>query len=105
MASERDNKPVPAQSLHMLNSSHIQRKLEQGSKLAAIIDSGRGPDEITEGLYLTILSRLPMPDESRAVKEYGRIGVARKVPPKQRHNDWVDIAWALINSTEFLYRH
>ena len=30
LENERDNKPVPAQWLHMLNSSHIQRKLEQG---------------------------------------------------------------------------
>jgi hypothetical protein len=29
MANERDNKPMAAQSLHMLNSSHIQQKLEQ----------------------------------------------------------------------------
>jgi hypothetical protein len=26
------------------------------------------------------------------------------VPPKRRE-DWLDITWALINSTEFLYRH
>jgi len=23
----------------------------------------------------------------------------------RRREDWVDIAWSLINSTEFLYRH
>ena len=28
--------PMPAQWLHLLNSSHIQRKLEQGPKLKAI---------------------------------------------------------------------
>ena len=43
MENERNNKPVPAQWLHMLNSSHIQRKLEQGPKLKAIFDSGRKP--------------------------------------------------------------
>ncbi len=40
MENERINKPAPAQWLHMLNSSHIQRKLEQGPKLKAILDSG-----------------------------------------------------------------
>ena len=61
MENERNNKPVPAQWLHMLNSSHIQRKLEQGPKLKAIFESGRKPQEIVEELYLTILSRLPTP--------------------------------------------
>ena len=51
MENERDNKPVPAQWLHMLNSSHIQRKLEQGPKLKAIFDSGRKAGEIVEELH------------------------------------------------------
>jgi hypothetical protein len=105
MENERVNKPMPAQCLHMLNSSHIQRKIEQGPKLAAVIDSGRGEDAILEELYLTILSRLPTPDEARTIQEYRKAGVAKKGAMKQRRNDWVDIAWALVNSTEFLYRH
>jgi hypothetical protein len=165
MENERDNKPVPAQWLHMLNSSHIQRKLEQGPKLKAIFDSGRKPDEIVEELYLTILSRRPTADEVRNAEEYGKFASANKPvaaskadkpaaasktgkgdkpaapgksdkgnklaasgkPPKagksaavntpgkvgkpdraaaaKRRDDWVDIAWALINSSEFLYRH
>ena len=50
MENERNNKVVPAQSLHLLNSSHIQRKLEQGPKLRALFDSGRKPNEIVEEL-------------------------------------------------------
>ena len=114
MENERVNKPVPAQWLHMLNSSHIQRKLEQGPKLKAIIDSGRKPDEIVEELYLTILSRFPTADELNSVEEYGQPGAvsksgkpakAGKAAAVKRRADWVDIAWALINSDEFLYRH
>jgi len=40
----------------LLNSSHIQLKLDQGPKLKAIFESGRKPNEIVEELYLTILS-------------------------------------------------
>jgi hypothetical protein len=112
MENERINSPVPAQWLHMLNSSHIQDKLEQGPKLKAIFESGHKPGEIVAELYLTILSRFPTPDEVNNAKQYGNFGAVRKPGSKpgkyaamRRHEDWVDIAWALINSTEFLYRH
>ena len=105
MENERNNKLVPAQWLHMLNSSHIQRKLEQGPKLKAIFDSGRKPEEIVEELYLTILSRFPTADEVKNALEYGKPVVASKSgkAPAKRRDDWIDIAWALINSPEFLY--
>jgi hypothetical protein len=134
MENERNNKPVPAQWLHLLNSSHIQRKLEQGPKLKAIFDSGRKPQEIATELYLTILSRYPTPDELKYLDTLGQVQPAKPPPPAtnttaktagkagavtnavkpvtapanvvvKKREDWVDIAWALINSSEFLYRH
>jgi hypothetical protein len=103
MENERNNKVMPAQCLHLLNSSHIQRKLEQGPKLKAIFDSGRKQPELVEELYLTILSRFPTPEEVKALEEYGRPGKSG-LRVKSRE-DWLDITWALINSTEFMYRH
>ena len=105
MANERDNRPVPAQWLYLLNSSHIQRKLERGPKLQALIDSGRSQTEIVTELYLTILSRFPTPDEVAAAKDYG--SAPRDATPgrPKRREEWVDITWALINSTEFVFRH
>jgi hypothetical protein len=102
MENERSNKMLPAQWLHLLNSSHIQRKLEQGPSLKALFDSGRKQPEIVEELYLTVLSRFPTPDEVKTLEECGRPGKSGRVKTRE---DWVDIAWALINSTEFLYRH
>ena len=120
MENERNNKPVPSQWLHMLNSSHIYRKINEGPQMRAILDSGHKPQEIIEDLYLTILSRLPTADEVKSLEAYGRVQVVKtppvmkngksvKQPDKtiivKRRDDWVDIAWALLNSAEFLYRH
>ncbi len=105
MANERNNRPVPAQWLHLLNSSHIQRKLEKGPKLQTLFDSGRSRTEIVTELYLTILSRFPTPEEVAVAKAYGSTPKDAKPGRPKRREEWVDIAWALINSTEFLYRH
>jgi hypothetical protein len=41
-----------------------------------------------------------------------KAGAAAKTPPPapamvlvKRREDWIDLTWSLINSTEFLYRH
>jgi len=99
MMNERNNKPVSSQWLYILNSSEIQQKLDRGPKLRAMIGGGRKPEKTIELLYLTILSRRPTADEVDSALAYGSSG------KRKTRNDWVDIAWSLINSTEFLYRH
>ncbi len=59
MENERVNKLSRAQWLHLLNSGHIQAKLEQGPRLREIFSARRGREAIIEELYLTILSRRP----------------------------------------------
>jgi len=96
MEGERVNELASPQWLHMLNSVAIQDKLQNGPKLRALISSGGSANEIAERLYLTILSRFPTNADLKAVEEYAKAkgGVA-----------WIDLAWALINSPEFLLRH
>ena len=99
MENERNNKLTSAQWLHMLNSSHIQDKLERGPSLRAILTARTKPQEKVETLYLTILSRFPTDDELVRLKEYQ--GKQKALTRDQ----WIDVTWALINNKEFLFRH
>jgi hypothetical protein len=99
LESERNNRSTAAQQLHLLNSSHIQQKLEQGPKLQALIRSQDNQREVVDGLYLAILSRFPTDEERETVRVYAQAGNAG------RRQAAMDVAWALINSAEFLYRH
>ncbi len=105
MENERDHKPLPAQFLHLLNSSHIQRKIDQGPTLKALFASGRKTNEIIDELYLSILSRFPTPEEAKNAELYTSFKTAARAQAAKRREDWVDIAWSLINSIEFRYRH
>ena len=99
LESERNNRPSAAQWLHLLNSSHIQRKIEQGPKLQALLRSKKFSDESVTDIYLTILSRRPTKEELEIAGAYTTSGGAG------RREAMVDLIWALINNAEFLYRH
>ena len=99
LESERNNKPTSEQRLHLLNSSHVQRKLRQGPKIQEVIQSNRRQEEIARELYLMILSRFPTDKELKIVAEYSRSGAVEGLEGLE------DLAWALINSAEFLHRH
>ncbi len=95
MESERNSRPSADQQLHLLNSSHVQRKLQQSRKLQYVMQL-RGRAAVA-GLYLIILSRFPTDEEYKTALAY-------PYSAKDRQG-MVDVAWALINSDEFLYRH
>jgi len=98
LESERSNRLTAAQRLHLLNSSHIQQKLQSSPRLRALVRNSKGPQEMVKNLYLLILSRYPTQEELRTVANYSRSGVAGREALQ-------DLAWALINTAEFLYRH
>lgn len=99
LEAERSNRLTAAQELHLLNSSHIQRKIEQSNKLQSLVTPRDTPREVANALYLTIVSRYPTEEEIKVIAEYSQSSGGR------RREILVDIAWALINSAEFLYRH
>ncbi|MCX6905572.1 MAG: DUF1553 domain-containing protein, partial [Verrucomicrobia bacterium] len=99
LESERNNRPSASQRLHLLNSTHIQRKLEQSKKIQFLLQNRTNPRQVVTGLYLMILSRFPTEEEFRIAGEYGQSSSA------SAREAALDLAWALINSAEFQYRH
>jgi hypothetical protein len=96
---EKNVRSTAAQRLHLLNSSHIQKKLEQGPKIQALLRSSDSAAKRITALYLTILSRPPTAGEVAAVEDY------LKPVTSGNAGSPVDVAWALVNSAEFLHRH
>ena len=98
MASERNNHITAAQKLCLLNSSLMQKKLESSRMIEFQTSSNRPPADIAAGMYLGILSRYPTAAEIKTAQAYFQSGIGKRQAA-------VDLAWALMNSTEFLYRH
>jgi len=100
LESERNNQPTDAQRLHLLNSTHVQRKIERSWRLRGLIKTPRrNRGHPIRMIYMNILSRDPTQNELAAAEEYFRTDGLK---PNEAIND---LAWALINTKEFLYRH
>jgi hypothetical protein len=100
LESERSNQPSDFQRLYLLNSNDIKNKIERSPVLRQQAEAAKGNrNELIKNIYITILSRYPTQAESNTAEKYFQgEGMTRKAAIE-------DLAWALINSKEFLYRH
>jgi hypothetical protein len=97
---ERDNASTVTQALHLMNSTTQQRKLSDSKgQIKVIADSDRSEAEIVEELYIAALSRPPTEAELCDAL------MAFEANDENRHLAAQDIAWALINSAEFVLNH
>jgi hypothetical protein len=88
-----------AQAFQMINGPTVRGKLDAGDNRIARLLAARVDDRaILDELYLAALCREPRPAERTAA-----LGHIRRAP--DRRAAWEDIAWALLNSKEFLLRH
>ena len=100
LESERSNQPTDAQRLYLLNSTDVHRRIANSPRLRRVAIAARGDRvELIRGVYLTLLSREPMPAEQAAAEAY------LQTPGLGAGEAATDLAWALINTMEFLYRH
>ena len=97
---ERSQEANLSQSLHLLNSEEIQKKLSGDTGRAARLagDDARSDQEKIRELYRVAFSRNPNDEELKATLAY----VASK---ENRREAFEDIVWSLINSKEFLFNH
>ncbi|HPO52714.1 MAG TPA: DUF1553 domain-containing protein, partial [bacterium] len=100
LASERNSNPTDKQRLYMLNSSDIQKKLRSSPLLRkALSQMWKNRKDCITLVYKIILSRPPTDQEMNIIEEYlTNSGVSINQAA-------TDIAWALINSKEFLFKH
>jgi hypothetical protein len=94
---ERVAEPTVSQVLHLLNSPQIQSKLaHEGGHVAEWVELP--DDKLVEELTLTFFARFPT-DEER------RIATGHLTKAKERRVAVEDLAWGMMNSLEFLFKH
>jgi hypothetical protein len=97
---ERTREPSVAQVLNLLNSPDIQAKLtHEGGTIARLVREQKDDGRLVEELYLTFFARLPTTDEKDVGVKHLRKYVANRRAAAE------DLAWAMLNSTEFLFNH
>ncbi len=97
--SERTCDTHIGQSLQMISSEYIARKLRDNKGRAAALAASDMPTEaIVEELYLTTLSRFPTEAERQVI-------LGSPIDKKQRREKVEDLMWVLMNTKEFLFNH
>ena len=100
-----------AQSLHLMNANDIKSKLRDGKgRIQKWITDKTDLDTIIDQLYLAAYARLPLDEERRIASNYLRTKadgtLDEQTPsPNELRANLQDLAWALINTKEFLFNH
>jgi len=97
LEAERSRTTTPQQRLHLLNSSHVHKKI----KSCALVKEAGGlsEKEMAEKIYLTVLSRPPTEQELETLSEHADTTYTRG------RTLAIDLVWALINQPEFYFNH
>jgi hypothetical protein len=96
---ERSNETTLNQAFLFLSSEELDGRLTQeGNRLERLAHSERTNEEIVDELFWTALTRPPTADELRAAVE-------RFAQSEDRFAAAQDLAWALLNAKEFVFRH
>jgi hypothetical protein len=94
---ERPRDANLAQTLHLLNSNDMQKKIgDEKARIAKLVKAKKTPEEILEEVYLAALGRYPKADEAEKILAYVK-------EQENARQGWEDVVWALLNTKEFLF--
>ncbi len=96
---ERSESTTLTQAFQLINGESVRKTLiARSNRIGRLIGAKAEDPAILDELYLAALCRFPGEDERQASLSYvARAGDRRKA--------WEDVAWAIVNSKEFLLRH
>src|SRR5262249_55133754 len=98
-ACERSGEVTMPQLLHLQNGQTITEKIGNGGgRLAKLTRDRKGPDAISDELFLATLSRPPTAKQRASVK-------ASLDEGEKAEEVFRDLFWALLNSKEFAFNH
>ena len=97
--AERNLNSSAAQRMHLLNSTHVHQKIKVCPLVTQAHDGEAEPRELTEKLYLAVLSRPPTAQEIAQVESHAKSTNASTEELAE------DLVWVLINQPEFFYIH
>ncbi|WP_254513766.1 DUF1549 and DUF1553 domain-containing protein [Anatilimnocola floriformis] len=96
---ERSGETTLKQAFVLLGDQGLEERLaDQNNRLAKLANSEKSTDEIVAELYFVALLRQPTSAELAAAKTL----LAQR---ENRFAGLQDLAWALLNSKEFIFRH
>ena len=99
--AERLNEISLAQAFEMTSGETLSILLKaKGNRLDQLLSGKLSDEEILAELYWTAINRPPTTEEQEGLLQH----IADR-PGKERRGALEDIAWALLNSKEFLFRH
>jgi len=95
---ERSMDPALPQTLYRMTDPTVLLKLQKSDRIAKLLKSKLTDEQIFEEMVLSTLSRFPTDNEKQAFSGFKKDSLSRQTL-------FVDVAWALINTREFILNH
>ena len=90
--------PTLSQSLHLMNGTTVEPKIQAGGVVARLLAAKQPPAAVIDDLYVRCLNRHPAPAELKHLLDAVDLN-------KDKSQALNDVFWAVLNSREFMFNH